>query len=312
MELFSICLVKIIPLYMYIFLGYFAGKWLDASRETVARIMFYIINPIVIFNGVSHAPLNVEVLSLPLLVFFISTFLCLIFYRYSKTIWSDTSRNLIAFTVGCGNTGYFGLPMAILLFSEEGQGIYIMAMLGVTFYENSIGYYIFSGSKGSLKECLLKLLKVPAFTALLLGIVANALHLPSNIEIFSEFVSHIKGAYTVLGMMIIGLGLSSMTRFELDYKFISLAFLARVIIWPILMLAIILLDTHLLHFFDQTTYNALMLISIVPLGANTVIFASLLKRHPEKAATAVLLSTLFALIYVPFMANYFIKACAYP
>ena len=50
-----------------------------------------------------------------------------------------------------------------------------------------------------------------------------------------------------------------------------------------------------------------MLLSIVPLAANTVELASLFKSQPEKAATAVLLSTIFALVYVPVMTTYFIQ-----
>jgi malate permease and related proteins len=46
--------------------------------------------------------------------------------------------------------------------------------------------------------------------------------------------------------------------------------------------------------------------AIVPLAANTVALATELKVHPERAAIAVLLSTLFALFYIPFMAYIFI------
>ncbi len=42
------------------------------------------------------------------------------------------------------------------------------------------------------------------------------------------------------------------------------------------------------------------------MAANTVIIADLLKASPEKAAAAVFLSTLVALVYVPLMAMWFI------
>lgn len=43
----------------------------------------------------------------------------------------------------------------------------------------------------------------------------------------------------------------------------------------------------------------MLLISACPLAANTVAFATLLKTEPEKAGVAVLLSTVFALFYIP-------------
>ena len=305
MPFFAVLLLKIVPLYMNICLGYIAGKVLEVNRETIARIMFYIINPIVIFNGVINTNLYRSVLALPLITFGISTCLCLFFYKISKNIWQDSSKNLMAFSAGSGNTGYFGLPVALLLFEEQGEGVYIMALLGITLYESTVGFYIFSEGIYSPLECFYKLIQLPSLYAFIGGLAINfsSMHIP---ELFVDFMSHIKGTYTVLGMMIIGLGLAGLREFKLDFKFLGMTFLAKFFAWPVIVLMVISVDLHLFGFFDENIYNALILISIVPLAVNMVILASLLQSQPEKAATAVLLSTLFALGYVPLMANYFI------
>jgi predicted permease len=49
----------------------------------------------------------------------------------------------------------------------------------------------------------------------------------------------------------------------------------------------------------------LVLASAVPLAADTVAFAALLKCHPEEMASAVVLSSLFALFYIPFIVAVF-------
>ena len=126
---FFALLLKIVPLYMNIGLGYVASKALGTSRDSIARIMFFLINPIIIFNGVLNVKLNAGVLFLPLLIFAISSILCLSFYKLGKGIWNDSSRNLMAFSAGSGNTGYFGLPLALLLFSDEAEGAYVLAFL---------------------------------------------------------------------------------------------------------------------------------------------------------------------------------------
>jgi predicted permease len=306
MSFFSVLLLKIVPLYMNIFLGFIAGKVLDANRDTIARIMFYLINPIVVFNGVINTRLYTSVLVLPVITFVISSGMCLAFYMMSKRIWQDSSKNLMAFSAGSGNTGYFGLPVALLLFDEQGEGVYIMALLGITLYESTIGFYVFSEGIYSPIECLYKLLTLPTLYAFVGGLGINLLHV--NIpELFVDFMSHIRGTYTVLGMMIIGLGLASLKDFKLDFKFIGMTFLAKFFVWPIVILILITLDLHLFGFFDESIHNALMLISIVPLAVNMVIMASILQSQPEKAASAVMLSTLFAMAYVPLMANYFIS-----
>lgn len=305
MPLFGALLTKIIPLYMNIGLGIIAGRALNVNRETIAKIMFYLVNPIIIFNGVMNVTLNSSVLSLPILTFILSSGLCLIFFKMTKGIWNDSSRNLIAFSAGSGNTGYFGLPLALLLFNDEGEGIYILALLGITMYENSVGYYFIAHGTTTPVECFKKLLRLPGIYAFFGALVLNA----SGFEmapVLLEFTSQVKGTYTVLGMMIVGLGLAGLTHFKVDKTFIGLSFLAKFLVWPLMMLALIGFDQTFLHIYTPVIHNALMLLSIVPLAVNTVIVATLMNSQPEKAATAVLLSTLFALVYVPLMVAWFI------
>jgi predicted permease len=299
--------IKLLPLYLNILLGYIAGRKLQANQETISKIMFYIINPLIIFNGVAHTHLDASVLSLPLLTFIISCTLCLIFYRFSRKIWTDGSKNIMAFSAGSGATGYFGVPLALLIFDEQAQGIYIMALLGVSLYDNSLGYYI--SMKGSLSslECLKKVLTLPTLYAFAFGMIVNFLHLPLP-EVYADFMTHIRGVYIVMGMMIIGLGLAGLTDFKLDFKFVGMTFLAKFLIWPLLVLTIITLDRNYFGLYEPISHQALILISIVPLAINTVVMASLVKCEPERAAATVLLSTIFALLYVPLMTALFLRA----
>lgn len=297
--------MKVVPLYMNILLGYIAGKAFDANRETVSKLMLYIFVPLIILNGVSNTQLNVNILSLPLIIFGICTGLCFLFYWMSGFLWQDSTKNLVAFSAGTGNTGYFGLPLALLLFDDQGEGIYIIAILGVTIYENSLGFYMIARGKHSTQACLAKLLKLPAIYALAGGLFLNFFQIPLP-DFFTEFMKHIKGAYTVLGMMVIGLGIASLTRFKLDFNFIGMTFLAKFIAWPLLIALTITLDTYVFGFFDNAIYQALTLLSFVPLAANMVILASLLDVHPEKASAAVLVSTVLAIIYIPLMVSCFL------
>lgn len=304
MPLFTKLLIKLTPLYLNILLGYIAGKKLEANRDTITKIMFYMINPLIIFNGVIHTTIDLSILSLPLVTFIVASSLCIIFYRFSRRIWTDSSKNIMAFSAGSGNTGYFGIPLAMLLFNPQAEGIYIMALLGITLYENSLGYYISAKGTHTPSECFAKLLRLPTLYAFAAGLCINLFHLPLP-EVYKDFIGHIKGVYTVLGMMIIGLGIAGLTNFKLDLKFIGMTFLAKFFVWPILILSIIALDSHFFGFYGPIVHQALILLSIVPLAVNTVVMASLMKCNPEKAAATVLLSTVFALFYVPLMASVF-------
>lgn len=303
MPFFTTLVIKLSPLYFNILLGYIAGKKLDANRDTIAQIMFYLIGPLVIFNGVLNTKIDASILSLPFLTLCLASFISIVFYRLSCHIWEDSSKNIMAFSAGSGNTGYFGIPLAMMIFEPQAEGIYIMSLLGITLYENSLGYYISAKGTNTPAQCLLKLLRLPAIYAFILGLLLNYSQMPIP-EVFNDFMGHIKGVYIVLGMMIIGLGLAGLTNFKLDFKFIGMTFLAKFFVWPFFVLTIIAIDSHFLGIYDPIAHKALILLSIVPLAVNTVVMASLMKAFPEKAAATVLLSTIFALIYVPLMVTF--------
>lgn len=298
--------IKLLPLYFNILLGYIAGKKLQANQETISKLMFYMISPLIIFNGIIHTELNATILTLPILTFAISCTLCIIFYRFSRKIWTDSSKNIMAFSAGSGATGYFGLPLALLIFDQQAEGIYIMALLGVTLYDSSLGYYISVKGTSPPLQCIKKILTLPSLHAFLLGLIVNFFHIPLP-DIYTDFITPIKGVYIVMGMMIVGIGLAGLTEFKLDFKFVGMTFLAKFLAWPLLVLLIISFDRAFLELYDPISHQALILISIVPLAINTVIMASIMKCQPEQIAATVLLSTLFALLYVPFMTSLFLK-----
>ena len=111
----------------------------------------------------------------------------------------------------------------------------------------------------------------------------------------------VRGAYTVIGMMIIGLGLAKITHLAKDGKFVLSTLLAKFVVWPAVAAAVIFLDRHTVQLFSEEVYAVLTLISIVPMAANTVSYAEALRTHPEKAALAVFVSTLVALLVIPVM-----------
>ena len=73
-----------------------------------------------------------------------------------------------------------------------------------------------------------------------------------------------------------------------------------------MMLLVIIADINLFRLLNRDIYQIMFLLSLSPLAANTVSFATILKVQPQKAAIAVLLSTIFALIYIPLMVSIFL------
>jgi len=306
MDIFSLVFFKVITLLISVSIGFVAGRVVNVQRDSVAALLFYVIAPIVFFNSISKTPINMETLSLPILVYMISSILCVMFYYWGKLYWSDATKNVLALSAGNGNAGYFGLPIAILLFNEEQVGIYMISIIGIILFENTLGFFITAKSQHDVRTSLIRVVKLPLLHAFFLGCIFSLLEIKIP-SMFDDFMINVRGSYTILGMTLVGLGISSLDNVKLDFKFIAMSFLAKFFMWPLLVLLVILLDQNLWQWYSQDIYNILLLISFVPLAANTVVIASILKVYPEKAASAVVASMIFAAIYVPLMVMIFLK-----
>lgn len=307
MSIFLVLLSKIVPLYFLILFGFITGKYLHIKKETVSYLLLYIIAPVIFFNGTYTTNISLATLSLPILFFILCSTICLLFLFISRFVWRDpVIRNIYAFMTGESNVGYFGLPVIVAIFDKNLLGIGILCTIGFSFYESSIGYFIAARGKHSLKESLWKVLRLPTMYALILGLGANLLHLSLGV-IYLGLVDIFKLAFTVLGMMLVGLAVSNFTEFKFDWKFVSMGFFSKFIVWPLLMILIIYADLKVFHIYNSDIHKVMFLMSIVPIAASTVVFATELRAHPEKVSMAVLSTTLFALVYVPLLISLFIR-----
>ncbi|PPK53496.1 AEC family transporter [Marinobacter persicus] len=292
--------IKLLPLYITVALGWIAGRYLQASGRHIAGIMLYIVTPSVVFSGVMAAPLSPEVILLPGLVFGFCTLVALGHMVLARRLLSDGSAAVIPLSVGTGNTGYFGIPVALLLFGEEGLALYIVCMLGTTLFENSVGFYLAARGKYSIRDALVRVARLPSVYAFVAAVLLNL----ANVSIPEPFVplfDNLRGAYSILGMMIIGMSILSFRGLAGNPVFTGLAFFGKFVVWPLLALAFWWLDANWLGIYDRAVYQAIFLISITPIAANTVVIATLLDASPRQAAGTTLLSTLFALGFIPVM-----------
>ena len=125
--------------------------------------------------------------------------------------------------------------------------------------------------------------------------------------IYFDMAKNFNGAFVILGMMIIGLGLADIKDFEFDFKFIGLSLFIKFFVWPLIILIIILLDNYTFKIYDHNLYKILILMAIVPVATNIVSYATILKAQPEKLSLVVFISTLFALFYVPLLSALFLR-----
>ena len=300
MTIFLTLLGKILPLYFSILLGLFSTLFLSCDKNTIAKILLFILAPLIVFNATISVKLDASVLFLPLFFFLLSSTLAFILLFVFKRIYSDNTANLLAFSTSTGNTGNIGIPLAILFLEPHLVDVFIFTVLASILYQNSVGYYITAKGHFTAKESIKKVLKLPVLYAFLLGIIFNisGFKIP---DIFLNYADYLKGTYAILGMMLLGMGMEKMrSNDSFDLKFISYAIIIKFFLWPMIVLAFIFVDKNYIHFLNEGFYMIMFLFSIVPLAGNTVTVATILNVKPEKMSLAVFITTMISLLYIPF------------
>ena len=278
---------------------------MDVNLHSLATVAIYILSPVVVFGAVLKIDLNPSYLLLPVIVYIIAALITYFAYITSKIQLKDSRANLVGMTSGTGNTGYFGLPLILAILGPEAAGIYILMNIGILINELTFGYYIGARGHHTAKESIAKALKLPALHAAWIALIVNYFDTPTP-EVFDTYWNYFTGSWVVIGMMLIGIGLGKIEVLKPNLSLLSWLFGYRFIIWPLLMFICVYIDRQYLELYDENVHLMIMLLGLVPLAANTVAYASNLKLSASEAALAVLLSTIFALFYIPFMLSFFV------
>ncbi|MDD5040983.1 MAG: hypothetical protein PHX87_01195 [Candidatus Peribacteraceae bacterium] len=307
MAVFLALVGKLLPLYLFIVAGYLLGVFLHLKRRPVALLLLYILSPIVVFEGGWTAHLSRSTLALPVLFLVICSILCGLFYFLSGFVWKrgDSIRNLAAFASANGNSGYFGIPAGLALFGPRALGIIVLCSLGFVLYESSTGFFTLARGNFTVRESLRKVVMLPVLYAFGLGIIANVWHVPVSAGAAVVF-QDVRTIFSIIGMLLIGVSLAGERLSAIDSRLLAFTTVAKTIVWPGLMLCLIALDRQIFHIFSNDVHGVLLLMGMIPLAVNTVVYSSVLKVHPEKAAVAVMVSTCLALFFIPALSVVFL------
>jgi predicted permease len=156
------------------------------------------------------------------------------------------------------------------------------------------------GARGNadFKTAVRRVLKLPVIHAVWLGLLLNlcGFEMP---QIMGKYWNYATGAWVFIGMMLIGVALSKQAKLVPDWRLMAWMFAPKFILWPLAGFGIIAADAAFFHALDADIYKMIAIFTSVPLAGNVVAFAANLDLHPERAATAVLASTLLAIVTVP-------------
>ncbi len=296
MKIFIPLLTKIYPMYLLIGVGYVLGRTKKVNQEMVATALIYFLIPVVLFLAVLSTQMTASKIILPLVVAVFCTLVSQLFRLTSRGKISDSRLGIWSYACGSGNSGYFGIPLTYFLLGPEYVSTTLLAAFGFIIYESTFGFFYIARAHHSVKKSITKLISLPSLWAFGAALALQKAGVTVN-GIWLGVYQYSRVIYSVLGMIMLGIALSHLRTFKLNLPLIFRVFSFKFLVWPVVVGALLILDKN--HFFDRETAKVLFLLALVPLPANSVAFATKLKTEPEETSLIVVLSTVFALIYIP-------------
>jgi predicted permease len=296
------------PLVALIALGYVVGRCYKIDLKSVGTLLIFAVTPLVAFGSTAQLSFRRAYILLPFLSFALSCLTGLASKGMGRLFLRD--KKLGAFlpeATGTCNSGYMGLPIVMAVFSPDLVGVYFLVMLGMLFFENSVGYYFIARGNISSREALNRVLRLPVLYAIVGGLVFSAWQVRLD-PVFVKLWDASKGAYVYFGMMLVGLALSSYKKLELHGDLFALTVLGRYVFWTVLAFALIMIDHLVWRLFDVTIYRMFLLLGALPVAANLTAIAAQCDFKPQVAAPLVVLTVgvSFALlpIFLPFLVTF--------
>ena len=180
------------------------------------------------------------------------------------------------------------------------MAIYLFMNLGGLISNLTLGNYMTARGRFTVQDSIRKVITFPAIYAVIIGLILNAIGVEMH-EVAVRYWDSAKGAMVFLGMMMIGVGISQLDRLRFDIKELCAYTLVKYMAWPVVMCGAALLDHHVSGLFASDIHKMMMVFSVMPIMGNLVAYATEYKLYPERAASAVLVSSVSAAALIPLM-----------
>ena len=287
----------LLMLLSFVGLGWIAARGLTIDPQPIATLLVYLIAPLTFFRALMNGGPTPDYLLLTLILFITSSAIALSVRAISQRYFGTQEGALLAFSAGTGNTGYFGLPVALIILPAEGITLYLFCILGITLYEFTVGFYVSARGQFSVRQSLNKIARLPLVYAFIAALLLTQLDITLPAALLTS-LDVFPATYTLLGMMIIGMTLSRVTLAAWDTRLIGACIVLRYGIWPLATLMIVVLLQQWMAI-PAPLAMAILLLGVVPMAANVVVVAMELGIQPQKGALAVLVTTLMAPLLIP-------------
>ncbi|MEH7302786.1 AEC family transporter [Neobacillus drentensis] len=293
--LFHITLNVILPIFALIGVGAYLHRQFQLDMNTLSKLNTYLLMPAVCFTNVYQSKISGDTL-LQILSFLVIQSLCLMIVstgvskmaKFDSSLSATFKNSVVLF-----NSGNYGLPVSQFVFQHHPLGLSIQIV--VLIFQNLITYTYGLFNSVSVDKAKIQALreffKNPVIYAFLLGVFFQVVSVRIPAFLWTP-IKNTSNAFLAIALVTLGAQCAflKISRFSLP---LVLSLIGRLILSPCI--AFLIIFTLRL---DGTIAQSVLIASSFPTSRNSSLFALEYGNHPEYAAQAVLLSTVFSILTV--------------
>lgn len=295
-------LLKTLPFFALIGLGYWAGRTRFFSEEATAyltKFVFYFALSAMIFRFAANLELS-DVWNSQLILGYLWGTAFVYGIATGVAFLRRLSVEEAAIEAQCaaiGNIGFLGIPMLSLLMGDAAVGV-IMILLAVDLVVfSSLIVILITGSRdGRMSFAILRtvgggLIRNPMIMAIVLGFTWSSLALPIP-DPMNEFLAILGAAATPGALFAIGASLASKSAERLAVA--GWLSFAKLVLHPVFV------AIGILYLFPVDPYTAAVAISAsaLPVAGNVYILAQHYGVAPQRVSASILVSTAISIVTV--------------
>ncbi len=305
--------IALIPVYLFILGGYAFRRigWLKPSADdSLLKLQIHVFYPALIFSFVfrNEALNQPSLLLLPPLVGFLSILLGFaVGYAIARMLGLCKGKGLrtFAFTTGIYNYGFIAIPLIDSLYhSKEVMGVLMVHNTGIEVAIWTLGILLLNGN--ITRHAWRKLIN-PPILALAAGLLMNRM-LPGTVDadstpldaMFESVITTVQqlGRCAIpLALILIGASLRDLMHdasLKLDWRVVSGACLARLLVLPALFIAAALCLP-----LPMELQAVILIQAAMPSGMFPILMARHYGGSPQTAVQIVIATTLLSVVTIP-------------
>ena len=286
LQLGSIFLNVITPVFVVLAAGYFAAPRLGLESRTLSRTAYYILIPAFIFDMMLSAEIKAE-LAVRMIAYItvVHVAIALVAFLLARALRKPAKMTAAFVLIAVfGNIGNFGLPLIEFRLGEQALVSGTVYFLAITVAAFIVGVVAASWHRGGTGGALLSVLKTPALLALVPAVALNAADVAVPL-VLTRIIGVLADAMIPIMILSLGVKLSEAPRLRVDGN-LALAGSVRLIVGPLVAIALAVPFA-----LEGTVRDAGILQASMPTAVLASIIAIEYDLLPEFVTEAVLFST---------------------